>query len=405
MATGTGSFSKIGFAEETVFGVPDASPNFTVMPFTSFNVEYNTTVITTPIIHGDRMQHFARNGNVTVSGDIGSVLLPEVHDGLLKSLLLADDWDGDELKTGLVRTSYTLEKVVGKNDGTFHYYTYNGQVPKALSISVKPDDVVTATWTFVGTSAEEVAEESLDADSYDDAGDDVQPFVHLDGTFSEAGVPLGNFTGIDLTIDNGYEGIPVIGSRYARDVIPRQSTITGVFTATFEDPTIQSKFISQTHTDLTLLLSDGAPNPGQPERTLTIFLPNVHLDSYTAPITDDFVIVQTFTFTALYDSGTGSDIVITRSAAPVTPAAPANTVLPSITGTPTVGSTLTAVTGTWTGAPAPTFTYLWKVDGAAPVGVATNSTFVAEAGDVTVTVTGTNATGAVNATSAPTTVT
>src|SRR5262249_28649346 len=39
---------------------------------------------------------------------------------------------------------------------------------------------------------------------------------------------------------------------------------------------------------------------------------------------------------------------------------PANSILPTIGGTPTVGSTLTANNGTWTGYPAPTFTYQWR---------------------------------------------
>ena len=41
-------------------------------------------------------------------------------------------------------------------------------------------------------------------------------------------------------------------------------------------------------------------------------------------------------------------------------AAPSNTSSPSIFGTPAVGATLTAHPGTWTGAPAPTFSYQWQ---------------------------------------------
>jgi hypothetical protein len=41
-------------------------------------------------------------------------------------------------------------------------------------------------------------------------------------------------------------------------------------------------------------------------------------------------------------------------------AAPVNTVAPAVTGTATVGQTLSTTNGTWTGAPAPTFTYQWQ---------------------------------------------
>jgi hypothetical protein len=41
-------------------------------------------------------------------------------------------------------------------------------------------------------------------------------------------------------------------------------------------------------------------------------------------------------------------------------AAPVNTVAPVVSGTATVGQTLSTTNGTWTGAPAPTFTYQWQ---------------------------------------------
>ncbi|MQW43490.1 hypothetical protein CN217_20970 [Sinorhizobium meliloti] len=83
--------------------------------------------------------------------------------------------------------------------------------------------------------------------------------------------------------------------------------------------------------------------------------------------------------------------------------APSNSVLPAISGTAQVGQTLTSTTGTWSGSP--TFTRQWNADGAAIVG-ATAATYVPLVGDVgkviTVTVTATNDSGSVSATSAPT---
>ncbi len=60
--------------------------------------------------------------------------------------------------------------------------------------------------------------------------------------------------------------------------------------------------------------------------------------------------------------------------------APVNTVAPVVSGTATVGQTLSTTNGTWLGAPAPTFTYQWQRTGV-DIGGATSSTYVLVAAD------------------------
>jgi hypothetical protein len=92
--------------------------------------------------------------------------------------------------------------------------------------------------------------------------------------------------------------------------------------------------------------------------------------------------------------------------APGPPAAPVNTVAPSISGgstPPIVGETLFANRGTWTGQPVPTYTYQWKRGGVAISG-ATGLLYTLVTADlaamITVTVTATNTQGNASATSA-----
>jgi hypothetical protein len=92
-----------------------------------------------------------------------------------------------------------------------------------------------------------------------------------------------------------------------------------------------------------------------------------------------------------------------KGAATGTPTAPVNTAIPVITGTPSVGETLTASAGSWTGFPAPTFAAQWK-RGGVDISGAISGTYVLQAADlgtmITVTVTATNASGSASATSA-----
>jgi streptogramin lyase len=74
---------------------------------------------------------------------------------------------------------------------------------------------------------------------------------------------------------------------------------------------------------------------------------------------------------------------------------PANTGLPSISGTPAAGQILTCADGSWTNAPT-VFTYQWNRD-AAPIGAAIRQTYIVQTADqghaLTCTVTATNAGG------------
>lgn len=70
----------------------------------------------------------------------------------------------------------------------------------------------------------------------------------------------------------------------------------------------------------------------------------------------------------------------TYVAAPA-PTAPANSVLPAISGTAQVGSPLTVSTGTWSGGPTPWFAYQWKAAGTVITG-ATGTLYVPVTADI-----------------------
>lgn len=89
---------------------------------------------------------------------------------------------------------------------------------------------------------------------------------------------------------------------------------------------------------------------------------------------------------------------------PVVAKAPVNTAVPTVTGGSTLGSQLSCSPGTWTGTPAPSFSYRWQRNGAdIPVGTAADYTAaeVDSGKAVRCVVTATNASDSVEAASAP----
>lgn len=96
-----------------------------------------------------------------------------------------------------------------------------------------------------------------------------------------------------------------------------------------------------------------------------------------------------------------------RAADAAPPAAPVNTVVPSISGTPVVGQTLTANRGAWTGSPAPSYAYQWQRGGVNISGATSQAYQLAPADDgasVRVVVTAINASGSASAASSAVTV-
>ena len=112
--------------------------------------------------------------------------------------------------------------------------------------------------------------------------------------------------------------------------------------------------------------------------------PGVHAREYTVGAGDRYVRVEV---TATNAAGS-SPLVYSPVLTVVVP--PANTVLPAISGTPTVGSTLTAGTGTWTGSPS-SYAYEWRRCDAGgssctPIGGAAAASYAVAAADLGATI-------------------
>jgi hypothetical protein len=115
----------------------------------------------------------------------------------------------------------------------------------------------------------------------------------------------------------------------------------------------------------------------------------------------------TFSITVLATSSAGSAFNFTKTFILVAWSSVANSVVPTISGSAIQGVTLTADPKTWTGYPAPGYTYQWERGGVDIAG-GNSQTYVVQNADVsstiTVTVTGSNGYSSANATSIATAV-
>ncbi len=84
--------------------------------------------------------------------------------------------------------------------------------------------------------------------------------------------------------------------------------------------------------------------------------------------------------TGTLGTGTGFACISIAFTATPTITTPVNTLLPAITGTPTVGAVLTCSTGSWTSIGSTSYTYQWEKDGV-DIGGETSTTYTVVSGD------------------------
>jgi hypothetical protein len=303
MTIATGSRHDMAYVVESVFGTTPTTPTFTPIRHTGTTIGLSKDAIESEELRQDRQIANYRHGNKSVAGDVNIELSYGTFDDLLEATL-AGTWATDVLIAGTTRRSYTVERHhtdIGK------YLRSTGCSFNALSLSVAPNSMVTGSFSVIG-KAFSVASTAISGSTYS-AETTTAPFDSFTGSITEGGSSIAVVTSIDLSIDNGMEALYVVGSDETLLPSIGKSTVTGSITAYFEDSTLIDKFIAETASSLSFVLTDQVGN------SYTVDLPNIKYNSGNPEVGGPGAITVTLDFVALYDASTGSQIEITRSAA------------------------------------------------------------------------------------------
>jgi hypothetical protein len=303
MTIATGSRHDMAYVVESVFGTTPTTPTFTPIRHTGTTIGLSKDAIESEELRQDRQIANYRHGNKSVAGDVNIELSYGTFDDLLEATL-AGTWATNVLIAGTTRRSYTVERHhtdIGK------YLRSTGCSFNALSLSVAPNSMVTGSFSVIG-KAFSVASTAISGSTYS-AETTTAPFDSFTGSITEGGSSIAVVTSIDLSIDNGMEALYVVGSDETLLPSIGKSTVTGSITAYFEDATLIDKFIAETASSLSFVLTDLAGN------SYTVDLPNIKYNSGNPEVGGPGAITVSLDFVALYDSSTGSQIEITRAAA------------------------------------------------------------------------------------------
>lgn len=295
-----GSRSRLTFAKEVTFGTAPAS--MTTLPVNSHTLNLNKTLIESQEIRSDRQVNVQRHGNKTISGSIDVEFRADEYDSLLEGALFNTFNSSNELTLGTTLQTFSFE------DGALdidEYRLFKGCGINSFSLSIRPDEIVTASFGIVGRDMA-AAQTANDASPTASAGNAV--YDSFTGTVQIDSSSIAIVTALDLNIENNLSATQVIGAQITPQLEYGRGNVNGQMTLYFEDDAFIDYFINETEVNLTFSLTDGVSG-----NTYQFDLPRVKINGADVPLDNEQSRIITVPFQALYSSSDTYSIKITKS--------------------------------------------------------------------------------------------
>lgn len=299
MAFAQGSRSDLSYVVESSFGTTPGSPAFIDLPFNSHSLNLTKQTVEAGEIRSDRQIADLRHGNITVAGDIEVDFRPLDYDDFLESAFFGTFSTG-VLKCGVTPQFMSIED---RQLDINQYRLFTGMSVAQMSMSIKPNAMVTARFGMVGKT---MTISGSSADATTTAGGGFQPYDSFTGSISEGGSPIAIVTGLDFQIDNGTQPTYVIGSNSTPQMEYGRSRVTGTVQAYFENATLINKFINETSSSISTTITDSVTGHGY-----TFLFPKVKYTSADVPVQSEQSRMVTMNFIALYNSSDATQLKLT----------------------------------------------------------------------------------------------
>ena len=301
MTIGTGARHSVGYIPEVTYNTTPSTPAFQLLRHTGFTGGMSKNTFESAELGGRQIKQF-RHGNKSVGFDVPFELSYTTFDVLLEALM-GGTWTTNVLKAGDTRRSFTMERLFGNLD-TPEYWRYTGAEFDKLTLSVKPDAIVTGTFSVVAKD-QSIGTAILTGATYV-AETTTLPLDAFTGTINEGGATIGVITGLEMSLVNGLSPMFVLGSDTTIRPGIGKSRVTGTVTAYFESKTLLEKFINETASSFDFTLTDGTSS-------IKFDMPNIKYTGGTPDVDGEGEVTVNLPFTALYDATDASQLVITRT--------------------------------------------------------------------------------------------
>lgn len=301
-----GSRTSLSYVPETTFGVTPATPALIQLPITTHSLDLTKDRVQGNDILPDRMPRVDRHGNRQVAGDIVADLRKGDYDPLLESAFM-NTFSSDVIKVGKTLKSFSIED--GFEDIS-QYRLFTGCSVSQTSFSIKPNQMVTTTFSVVG---KDMVSSGTSVDPAKTAISGNAPFDAYSGALkiSDSGSSLASLatvTGIDFSINNNLAATFVVGSSSTPQLEYQLATVEGTITAYFDSLSLYNRFLNETETALEVSVNDPTGI-----NSYTFLFPRVKFNTADVPLEGPTSRMLSITFVALYDTVENTNIKLTRT--------------------------------------------------------------------------------------------
>lgn len=308
MANAPTSTSRIGFIAETTFGTTPSTPTFQLFRKTQGELRLQKVVGRSDEIIGDRMIRDVQQLGQDVAGSLNF----EYSDATLETFLEAATggaWATDVLKVGNALKSFTFEERYEVGSSSYTYHRYTGCVIDSISMELTARQPIRGAIAVMGQTAADPDTAIITGATYTSAN--TEPIYTPNTVASISAFGLGTvppIKKISLNIQNNMRKREVLGSLYVDSFGQGQCTVTGSMEAYFPSAALLQAVLD--HDQAALTFTIGATSG----KKLTVSIPKAQLTNggTVAGGKDDDIMVN-LEFEGVYDSSSGSNIVITRN--------------------------------------------------------------------------------------------
>lgn len=256
--------------------------------------------------------------STSIGGDINIEFSYATYNDFLQGLLqsaTALDGAGTEIKNGVTKKYFTIEKNTPDAAGTDFYTQFTDMQVGGMTLNIAQGAVVAGNFTLMGSSDQVNSSTSLDATGYTAANTNAvyNSLANVSAVLID-GSPAGNVESVNLTVTNNLREQRAIGSVAPAGVASGQFSVTGTVKIYFATNALYNKFLADQSFALSVTLDDlsGATNGNQ----YTIRLPRCKFDNITKNITGNNAdVLLEGTFTALLDGTLGATMALSSEVA------------------------------------------------------------------------------------------